>query len=213
MKTMLCALSCAVIAATAGTSVASIIGVSGASTLIAQPADARLNVLTSSTQVYVWNEAQNVTLTQNLRADAVAPGAYDADADLANVQIAAGTSVSSHYIHFDSPGSTAERAEGTVTFDAVILGVIVENGAGARRLDNSDFLGAPTLFSTNVNARGLELSANGDRFVISADGKTLGYRFAISTPGDYVRVITAPTPGAAALAGVGALVGLRRRRK
>lgn len=75
MKTMLCALSCAVIAATAGTSVASIIGVSGASTLIAQPADARLNVLTSSTQVYVWNEAQNVTLTQNLRADAVAPGA------------------------------------------------------------------------------------------------------------------------------------------
>lgn len=192
---------------------AGIVSVGGDAQLIAQPGDARLNQLVSNPKVFVWNEAQNFLLGSNVRADAVNPGLYDQDGDLANVQIASGTVIHSHYIHFDSAGATAADAVGSVTFDNVILGVIAINEPGSRHMDQSDFLGAPTLFSANVNARGLELSPNGDRFRISADGKTVEFNFRITTPGDYMRVITAvPTPGALALTAAAGLVGLRRRR-
>lgn len=208
----LMALSCALAAGLAAGASGSIVGVGGASTLIARPADAQLNTLTSSTQVFVWDESQSVVLDDGIRANAVLPGLYDAEADLATVNIARGTTVSSHYIHFDSPNSSSAQAEGLVRFDGDILGVIVVNSAAARRLDNTDFLGAPTLFTKNENARGLELAANSDRFEIGSDRRTLRYRFVITSPGDFVRVITVPTPGSMALMGMGAVVAVRRRR-
>lgn len=204
---------CAVAAAIAGSAHASIVATTGAAELIAAPADARLNALTSATSVRVWDELQNIVLADPLRANAREPGLYDANSDLDEVVIPRGSVVSSHYIHFDSPGSTQARAEGSVTFDAPIAGVMVLGDSGANRfLDNSDFLGAPTLYPDNVSARGLELSANGDRFSISADRRTVTFSFAISNPGDYMRVVTIPAPGAMALAGASGLIALRRRR-
>lgn len=213
MKTAL--LSTVALLAIAGSTQAAIVGVAGDAQLIAAPADARINQLTDNDWVRVWNERQNVTLENALRVDAVAPGTYDGAGDLGVFNIAAATTVNSHYIHFDSPGSTRASAQGAVTFDGVILGVICvgDGNTTAKTLDNSDFLGAPTLYSNNINNRGLELSANGDRFTISNDGLSIRFNFAISSPGDYMRVITAvPTPGSLALMGLGGIVAGRRRR-
>ncbi|HLO41619.1 MAG TPA: hypothetical protein VK176_11400 [Phycisphaerales bacterium] len=206
----------AVAACAGGAAQGAIVSSGGAVDVIAAPADARLNVLTDSARIRAWDEQQDVELTSAVAYDASAPGIYNMLTDLGNFTLAAGQRVSSHYIHFDSPGSTAASAEGTVTFAGVILAVICRgdnSGDLLGKLDSSDYLGAPTLYSDNVEARGMELATNGDRFVISPDGKSIGVKFGITTPGDYVRVLTVvPAPGAACLAGLSILGCVRRRR-
>ncbi|MCK6478161.1 MAG: hypothetical protein L6Q35_15175 [Phycisphaerales bacterium] len=195
---------------------AAIVGSTGQVQVISAPGDAQLEALTSADWIRAWNEQQDFVLTNELGYDAVAPGVYDQPSDLGNFGLAAGTRLASHYIHFDSPGSTAATAEGTVTFSHRIIAVICRGDNAANlngKLDRSDFLGAPTLYSDNVEARGLELGANADRFVISPNGKSIGVRFGITFPGDYVRVLTevpAPSSAMTAFAALG-LLGRRRR--
>jgi hypothetical protein len=209
--TVAVALLCAGLTASAN---AAITAVGGDVELIAAPVDAQLNALTSADKIRVWDELQDVTLTAALAYDADAPGVYDDESDLANLFLAAGTRVASHYVHFDSPASQEADAKGTVTFRDRIIAVIARGDKaadGGPKLDNSDFLGAPTLYSNNVGNRGLEF--NTDAFTISPDGKTLTVDFRISSPGDYMRVLTAvPAPGATALAALGTLLIARRRR-
>jgi hypothetical protein len=208
-STLLSVAACALVA---GSASAAIVGTSGAATQIARPADAQLNALTSSTVIYAWDEAQNVALDRDVTVDAVAPGTYDQSSDLGSFVLAAGTLVSSHYIHFDSPSSTNASASGSVRFNQDIIGVIVRNDVGFRRLDLSDFLGLGTLFTANVNARGLELNANGDGFGISLSARRIEFTLRITNPGDFIRVLTVPAPGAAAMLGLAGLTALRRRR-
>ena len=194
---------------------ASIVSTSVNVTQIAQPADAQLNVLPSTPSAFAWNEAQDFVLTSPLIVNASAPGLYDNTADLVNSTIPIGTHISSHYIHFDSPGSgTATISNATVTFNAIIIGVICINTSAAdANLDDSDYLGAPTLFTHAEPARGLEFSANFDNFRISPDQHTIFFNLGITSPGDFIRVITmVPAPGAAALA-AGALTIVGRRRR
>jgi hypothetical protein len=197
---------------------AAITGSSASVNVIAEPTDAQLNVITSATNAFAWNEQQGITLRAALRVDAVDPGQYDQTADLVNALIAAGTTVNSHYIHFDSPGSQVASVVGSVTFDQDILGVIateVATDSDPGKLDESDFLGAPTLYPDGLVNRGLEFTSNGDgdRFTISADRRTVEFNLRISSPGDFFRVVTAvPAPGSAALLGLGGLLTARRRR-
>ncbi|MCC6971819.1 MAG: hypothetical protein IT434_16525 [Phycisphaerales bacterium] len=194
---------------------ATITGVAGDVQLIAAPADARLNVLTSSDWVRTWNESQNLTLSAGLIVDATSPGLYDQEADLGTFEIGAGAAISSHYVHFDSPGSTAAAATGAIRFADNIIAVVCRGDNGQNltgRLDRSDYLGASTIYPDKVESRGLEFSS--DWFRISADRKWIEFHFAIEAPGDYMRVITeVPAPGSAALAGIAALAGLARRRR
>ncbi len=212
-----CALAGLALAALAPSVNAAIVGTSGAMQQIATPPDARLEVITSADFIRCWNERQNVAITDSVIVDAVAPGLYDAPGDLVIVELTRGTMVSSHYLHFDSPGSQSASAAGTVIFDQDIIGVIVVGDGGTaatRHLDRSDYLGAPTLYPDALNARGMELSPNGDRFRIHPDRRTLDVAFGIAFPGDYVRVLTrVPTPGSLALGGLGLGMAFLRRRR
>lgn len=202
----------ALLASAAG---AAITGVAGDVQLIAAPADARIDVLTSSDWVRAWDEKQNFMLTAGVIVDAKNAGLYDQESDLGTFEIGAGTAISSHYIHFDSPGNSAAAATGAVRFSHKILGVICRGDNGQNltgRLDRTDYLGAPTIYPDKVEKRGVEFSS--DWFRISADRTWVEFHFAIEHPGDYMRVITeVPATGAAALAGVASLLGLARRRR
>lgn len=205
---------CVVVACAAGCvaslSNAAIVSVGGQVTQIAQPLDARFNVLTNPSTAYCWNEIQNFALDRSVAIDAFAPGTYNQLGDLVSASLSTGTVVSSHYIHFDVAPQTSASIQGRVRFDAQIIGVIVLNEAGARHLDDSDFLGAPTLFTTGSNNRGLEFATDAFRLTIAGD--TIEFDLSITQPGDFIRVLTVPAPGIASFAGLVGLTIARRRR-
>jgi len=125
--------------------------------------------------------------------------------------IAAGTEISSEYVFFD-PGPT-QHLTGTVTFGTDVLGVITST----KDLAASDFLGAPGVNYLDPANRGLEA---GDSVTISAPNQ-ITVDFTASSPGDYIRVITAgpapavPEPGTLGFVASGmiGLVLLRRRQR
>ena len=117
-----------------------------------------------------FDEVQNLTLA----------------ADVAGIM--AGTRVSSHYVFFDPQPSRS--IVGNVTFDGAILAVITATGD---LLASDALFGRPGVTYLNPAARGLEA---GDTF--SVVGNTLGVNWTASSPGDYIRVLTAaagPEPG------------------
>jgi PEP-CTERM motif len=152
-----------------------------------------------SPNLFEFDEDQNIMLTAPLVVN------------VASSPIPAGTIVASHYVFFD-PGPS-EHIIGTVDFDADILGIIT----ATTELANSDFLANTGVNYLNPGNRGLEA---GDSVTISGPRQIL-FDTVASSPGDYVRVLTAFSPTAAApepaslvLLGSGlmALAGLRRRK-
>jgi hypothetical protein len=109
--------------------------------------------------------------------------------DSMKITVPAGTEVASHYIFFDPGPST--KALGYVDFDADILAVITSTGT----LAASDYLANTGVNYLNPGLRGLEA---GDSATIDPSRP---YRLLIdltaSSPGDYIRVLTAHSPGAA----------------
>lgn len=195
-----------------------VVSVGGASVLVASPANATLNQYTHASQIRVWDELQGVTLSSGVIADAAAPGTYDQPTDLVVVNLAAGTMVDSHFIHFDLPSGTTNSANGSVTFAGRIIGVMaLGDGGSFFRLDDSDFLSSGTLYDNGLADRGLEMISSGqsDRFTISPDGKSIQVHFEASEPGDRIRVLTeanVPEPGTMAAVGA-ALAAYRIRRR
>ena len=126
--------------------------------------------------LYAFNESQNVTLTNDLEVDIGA-------------DIQDGTTVASHYVFYDPPGSALNSQEGYVDFDSAIIGVITSTNL----LSESD-----SLVNTNVNyqnptLRGLE---SGDSaFFNLGEPNRLYLDWDASTPGDYVRVLTQVSAG------------------
>ncbi len=127
--------------------------------------------------LYGFNESQNAVV-----------GPAGLATNIPSGTLAAGTVVASHYIFFDPQSGTQI---GWVDFDAPILAIMTQTGT----LAASDYLANTGVNYLNPSLRGLE---SGDSAVI--DG-TLNYRLNVnwsaSTPGDYVRVLTAFSPGAA----------------
>ena len=153
-----------------------------------------------SPNLFGFDEDQNILLAAPLIVDVGAS------------PIPAGVTVASHYIFFD-PGPS-EHVIGTVDFDSGILGIITSTG----NLAASDFLANTGVNYLNPGLRGLEA---GDSVTISGSRQILFDTIA-SSPGDYVRVLTAFSPAAAvpepdglALLGsaLAVLIGLRRRQR
>jgi len=129
-----------------------------------------------SPDLYGFDEDQNIVLSSPLAVDVGAS------------PIPAGTTVASHYIFFD-PGPV-EEVIGTVNFDSSVLGIITSTA----RLAASDILANTGVNYLSPGDRGLE---PGDSATISGPQQIL-FDTTASSPGDYIRVLTAFSPGAAA---------------
>jgi hypothetical protein len=197
MRKLLRALSCTALAAVA-TAGAAQAGVISGPRVIDPPTVLGPNPMDSDV-VYAFYEQQNVVLDQALRVD----GGW----------IELGTRVSSHYVLYDPSQRT--RRSITITFDSPILGVMSSH----KRLRRSDWIGAEGVEYRRFRHRWYEWR---DAYRISADGYSITLRLRASSPGDYLRVVTAgrtvtppppppppeppavPEPGAALLFGAGA---------
>lgn len=127
--------------------------------------------------LYAFDEDQNILLDRDLAVDI---------GGLSRV-IPAGTVVASHYVFFDPAWGAFQT--GYVEFDAPILGVATSQ----ETLKASDFLANTGVVYLNPVLRGLEWE---DRVWIDPDDP---YRVRVSwlasSPGDYIRVFTARSPG------------------
>jgi hypothetical protein len=129
-----------------------------------------------SPDLFGFDESQNIFLTAPLSVDVGAS------------PIPAGTTVASHYVFFD-PGPTL-HVVGTVDFDSNVLAIITSTTL----LAASDILATTGVSYLNPGQRGLEA---GDSVTISGPRQIL-FDTVASSPGDYVRVLTAFSPAAAA---------------
>lgn len=154
-----------------------------------------------SPNLFGFDEDQNIVLSAPLTVNVVSSGP---------LTLAIGTTVASHYVFFDPVSGSID---GTVDFDSAVLAVLTATDT----LAASDFLANTGVNYLNPVERGLEV---GDSVTISG-ARQIRFRASASTPGDYVRVLTAyspaavPEPGTYALmsAGLAALALLTRRRR
>ena len=164
------------------------------------PPDSVGNDNFQSPNLYGFDEDRNTLLTAPLTVD------------VGTSPIPAGTTVASHFTFF-GPGP-AQNIVGTVTFDSNVLEILTST----TRLAATDFLANTGVDYLNPRQRGLEA---GDSVTISGPNSIL-FDTTASSPGDYVRVLTAFSPAAAATSEPGGLVlpgiamflaGMRRRRR
>lgn len=141
------------------------------------PPDSVGNDNFQSPNLYGFDEDQNILLTAPLTVD------------VGSSPIPAGTLLASHYVFFD-PGPT-QHMVGTVNFDSDVLAIITATDT----LAASDFLADTGVNYLNPGARGLEA---GDSVSISGPQQIL-FDTVASSPGDYVRVLTAFSPTAASV--------------
>jgi hypothetical protein len=156
--------------------------------------------------LYGFDEGQNIVIPAALQVDDLANGL---GGGAGPGTLAAGTVVASHYVFFDPKDPASQK--GLVNFDSAILAVI----SSTNLLASSDFLIQTGVTYLNPSARGLEA---GDVVTISGLNQ-IRVDWTASTPGDYVRVLTAfspsvPEPSAwAMLAGGVLLMGALRKRR
>ena len=145
-----------------------------------------------NTNLYAFNEDQNTAILNNpLSVDILAVTGSAGT-------LAVGTVVASQYIFFDPQFFTNQT--GWVEFDADILAVITSSA----NLDASDYLANTGVTYLSSGLRGLEWN---DYVSIDAgNARRLNVDWRAGSPGDYVRVLTAFSPGAATVPGPGALV-------
>lgn len=153
--------------------------------IIAAPSDALDNVVTN-TGIQGFDEAQGVTTT------------VDHSIDGGGI-IPAGTVVDSHMLFLNSESGDRIAQQNTLwTFDGEILGVMSDTG-GLLEAASTFELGAPgTNYTVGPGAapydnRGIE-EFGPDEYSILPSGKTLQVTLLVTTPGDWIRVVTAPSP-------------------
>ncbi len=112
--------------------------------------------------------------------------------------LAVGTIVASSYVFFDP--EVFSRQVGWVEFDADILAVITSSA----NLAASDYLANTGVTYLNPALRGLE--AIDSVGIDAVNARRLNVDWFAGSPGDYVRVLTAYSPGAATVPAPGALL-------
>ena len=168
--------------------VAEVVSISGATTLLdPAPASVATDVLESDTEIFLFVERQNSPLSSNLAAVLASPGlSFSGTALPSTAIISAGTAVDSYLFHADKVGSAgAITVSGTASFDSDILAVIVRTGTLAA---SDPVIGSPTTAYSTATNRGLE---NVDDVVtISSDLRSIEVQFFHGQVEDEIRVIT-----------------------
>jgi hypothetical protein len=190
---------------------AAITSVSGQAVLIAPPVNATYGSLPGP-PVMCWNEQSGVSSTAVL-VNTVGNGTFTGGSYGPTV---AGGVFDSHMLHFDASTGVAV-AQGSVTFNGNIVGVIYENNL----LDISDGpLGfGGTTYATGDPFRSMTSILGTTSYSVS--GNTLNFTlWANSSPAwpnkmVQLRVLTdaVPAPGVAALLGLAGLAGRKGRRR
>lgn len=156
--------------------------------------------------LYGFDEDQNIVLAAPLSVNVLADGLGGGGGA---GQLAAGTTVASHYVFYDPAGSTTRRQIATVTFDSDVLAILTSRA----NLEASDFLANTGVTYLSPGLRGLE----GPDTASISNFREIALDWSAGTPGDYIRVLTtfSPVPEPAPLA-LWAFAGLawraRRRR-
>lgn len=136
--------------------------------------------------LYLWDEVQNFTLTDDLYVDRVADStASYVGGTSGNYYIMAGTIVSSHYVQWDPGSDTGVVA--TLNFDSDIFAFITADA----KLASSDYLGLPGIDYGDFTNRGLE---SGD--ITNFNGGSVDIAWTATSPGDWTRLLTAYSPSA-----------------
>lgn len=168
----------------------SCVAITATPVIAAAPASVVLGVNESDTLIKVFDEQQSVVLGSSL--------AFDQLTDITPGEIAQGTCVNSHYIHFDNVGESGKRGVGSATFDAPIIGLLTSDAT----LDATDAtLGAGgTTYDNGLTNRGLEQGAptwNFQDIIFDVSGDTLSFDLQVFNVFDGLRVITecAEEPG------------------
>lgn len=129
-----------------------------------------------SDNLFAFDENQNIVLDRDIRVD------IGGDEGL----ICEGVLVASHYVFFDSAGGAQY---GYVDFDSPVLGVALAE----RTMAATDFLANTDVTYLSHRLRGLEWC---DQVWIDPDDPfRIRVYWTASSPGDYIRVFTAKSPG------------------
>ena len=174
-----------------------IIAPAGEIALISPPPSVVLGALESSSVARIFEEKGDLPLAADLLVDLSGPGAYPPGTPTSST-ISAGTRVRSYFLHFDPVGGNLARADGSMSFDANIFGIIYQSAS----LDSTDvILGFDDTFypspGSNVT-RGAELDPIRDSLAISTDLRTITFSLGADLGIDQIRVITAiPDPAVA----------------
>ncbi len=199
----------------------------GAAAVISPPASTANGVLESNTQVFVFPEQQNITLSTAIDVNISLPGTSPSgnSINFSQATIPVGTLISSYFAHFDSIGSPGADnpaiVTGSITFGSDVLGLIV----GQSKLDATDsYPGLPgSTYGTGQSARDLEIVINGvgqgtnDEITLSNDRRTVSFNLRDGSGTDEFRIITAaatvPEPASLSLIAFVTIPLLLRRHR
>lgn len=144
--------------------------------------------------LWVWDERQNVTLLDDLYVDWVAdPNASYVTQLSTGYNIIAGTVVSSHYVQWDPDG--VKHVVAALHFDSDIFGYITTDQG---LFDSDSLLGLPGVSYNDFLYRGLEPPPqyDADTVTVGATSSDVNIDWKASSPGDWVRLVTAYSPTA-----------------
>jgi len=190
---------------------ASITSNAGSTTFLGTPPVNAQQFNLTGTTAYCWNEQTGVS-TSATPVNITSNGIYSGPA--VNFGVVSGI-YDSHFIHFD-PSPTPGAISGSVTFSGTIAAVIYD--AGLLSLSDGLFGNGGTTYDTGNPLRSMVGNVVGSNGLTVA-GNTLFFQIGVF-PGMVNRMVemrvltvSVPTPASAALASLGGLVALRRRRR